>query len=35
MDYALEDLDVRYESMYSGKQNGENMPAQYEQLKVR
>ncbi|XP_020605237.1 uncharacterized protein LOC110044057 [Orbicella faveolata] len=34
MDYALEDLDVRYESMYSGKQNGENMPAQYEQLKL-
>ncbi|XP_020605238.1 uncharacterized protein LOC110044059 [Orbicella faveolata] len=29
-----EDMDVRYESMYSGKQNGENVPAQYEQLKL-
>jgi len=29
-------MDVRYESMYSGKQNGESMPgSQYEQLKVR
>ena len=35
-DYSLEDMDVRYESMYSSKQNKDNMPAsQYEQLKVR
>ena len=34
-DYSLEDMDIRYQSMYSSKQNGENMPAsQYEQLKV-
>ena len=29
-------MDVRYESMYSSKQNRDNMPeSQYEQLKVR
>lgn len=34
-DYSLEDMDVRYESMYSGKQNKDNMPeSQYEQLKL-
>lgn len=34
-DYALEDMDVRYQSMYSSKHNGENMPSpQYEQLKL-
>lgn len=34
-DYALEDMDVRYQSMYSSKHNGDNMPSpQYEQLKV-
>lgn len=28
-------MDVKYESMYSSKQNGDNMPeSQYEQLKV-
>lgn len=35
-DYSLDDMDVRYQSMYSSKQNRDNMPeSQYEQLKLR
>lgn len=35
-DYSLEYTDDRYQSMYSSKQNGENMPpSHYETLKVR